>query len=134
MKELVEREHEGRYGWIVYRGGQPAGFADLDLKGDTELGYLSVYVCRDLRNAGVGTVALRRILQEAQSLGLAGVVAHTQADNEAALRCLEKAGFSQLDEYGLDNLRHGRDLRFILRFTAAGNSRSAMEETQNGYA
>ena len=102
VRELVEHDHEGRYGWIVYRGGQPAGFADLDTEGDMGLGYLSMYVCQDLRNAGVGTAAVRRVLQEAQGARLPGVVAHTQADNEAAIRCLQKAGFSQLGEHGQD--------------------------------
>lgn len=134
VQELVEceGESEGRYGWIVYRGGKPAGFADLDVEGDMELAYLSVYVCRDLRDAGVGTAALRRVLQEAQGTGLACVVAHTQQDNEAAIRCLEKAGFSQPDEHGPHNRRYGRDRRFILRFAAPDNNRLAIEEKQNG--
>ncbi|MGF1472942.1 MAG: GNAT family N-acetyltransferase [Rubrobacteraceae bacterium] len=135
VKELVESEgeHEERHGWIVCHAGQTVGLADLDVEPDTELGYLSVYVCRDLRNVGVGTAAVRRVLREAQDAGLAGVIAHTQADNEPALECLKKAGFSQRDEHTPPDRWHGRDRKLILRFAATDNRRSEMEEAQNGY-
>lgn len=127
VKELVE--HEERRGWIVCWGGQPAGFADLDVDHDTALGYLSMYVSQGVRGAGVGTVAAKRVVEEARSIGVAGVIAYVQPDNEAAIRCVEKAGLLPLDEYD----QGGRERKFALRFGRTDSRRSSIEEQHNGY-
>ena len=120
VKELVEREGEpgrepeGRHGYLIYRGGRAAGFADLDIDHDTGLGYLALYVVRDLRRAGIATAAVGLLMQEAQSIRLAGVTAYVQPDNEAAIRLLEKSGFSSLDHCD-------RERGFVLKFARPGN-------------
>ena len=102
VKELVE--HEERVGWIVYwgtdRGTEPVGFADLDVDRDAGLGHVSLYIARPARRSGFGTASLGLVSGEATNLGLSGMVANVPADNEAAIRCLHKSGFSPVGPIG----------------------------------
>ena len=109
---------EQRLGWIVHRGGEPVGLADLDVDSDERLGHLALYVAPPHRRRGVATQAIRRVAREARQRGLLGLVAAVEADNEAARRLLDSFPFSCVGTPS-DSRRvaeeHGGTLRYVLR-------------------
>ncbi len=79
------------------RGGEPAGFVDLDLSGEYDgTGWLAFYVAPPFRSRGVGRRMLGLAAEEAQALGASMLLAAAEEDNPASARCLEGAGFREL--------------------------------------
>jgi L-amino acid N-acyltransferase YncA len=64
----------------------------------------SVYVHRDWRGRGVGSLAMQALIEEARSAGLEKLVSRVFIENEASLRMLGKLGFRAVGIYE----RHGQ--------------------------
>ncbi|MEY4965190.1 MAG: hypothetical protein RL274_773 [Pseudomonadota bacterium] len=100
LEELVREQQAAmesglcRY-WTVLENGDAIGSVDLSLIEDAsaELGFL---LRRDRWGNGFGTEAVLAVIAQG-SLGVTRLAAAVQAGNLAAVRVLEKSGFSKLD-------------------------------------
>lgn len=102
VEEMVREQQEAmangicRY-WTVLEEHEPIGSIDLSLIADAsaELGFL---LRRDRWNRGLGTEAVGCVIAHAFSqLHLTRLAAAVQTGNFAAVRLLEKSGFSRRD-------------------------------------
>lgn len=102
VEEMVREQQEAmangicRY-WTVLEAFEPIGSIDLSLIEDAsaELGFL---LRRDRWNRGLGTEAVGCVIAHAFSqLNLTRLAAAVQTGNFAAVRLLEKSGFSRRD-------------------------------------
>ena len=82
----------------VAPGGAVLAAAHLIVEGD--LGEVAVLVDDDWQRRGLGTALLRRLRAHAEQAGIAAVVAHIGADNEAMLRTLRRLGAEPADRDG----------------------------------
>ncbi|QNP75496.1 GNAT family N-acetyltransferase [Streptomyces roseirectus] len=81
----------GESTFTVVDDGVPVGSARLALRGEGVL-ETGMWLGRSHRGRGIGTAALRLLLDEAARAGARVVVADTTADNSAALGVLRRSG------------------------------------------
>lgn len=79
--------------------GEPVGAAwtSLPYASETsEFVHFNVRVIRDARRRGVGTALLRRVSEQARSLGRTRLYMVTRSDDDEMLRYLDTRGFGEL--------------------------------------
>lgn len=110
----------GGFARLASDGERPLGFALARDLGD-ECEILSLGVITEYRRLGVGRALLRAVLQEAARLGRPSVVLEVAADNAAARRLYEEAGFIAVG-HRPRYYRRGADMvdALILRCPATG--------------
>ncbi|MEB3958778.1 GNAT family N-acetyltransferase [Streptomyces kunmingensis] len=87
---LVGPLHESTF--AVTYDGKTVGSARLALRGTHGVLETGMWLARSWRGQGVGTAALRLLLQEAAGAGARSVVADTEVHNAAALASLRRNG------------------------------------------
>ncbi len=83
------------HAYCIYAEGQMVGFTmyGLDEEDETVLYIDRLMIAEPYRGQGLGTLALKKIAQEAAALGLSRIALSTAADNLAAKHVYEKVGF-----------------------------------------
>ncbi|MBB5156723.1 GNAT family N-acetyltransferase [Saccharopolyspora phatthalungensis] len=71
-------------------GGEVVGMGNLMYDGDS--GELALLVRDDWQRQGVGTVLVRKLVEQAEELGIGTLTAHTHVDNTAIARTLRGGG------------------------------------------
>lgn len=88
-------EPAGEKTWGILAGGALAGSIRLkrvDAVNGLDTAETGIWLGRSFRSRGIGSAALRLVLAEARSAGIAEVTARTLAGNRAAQRILAGAG------------------------------------------
>ena len=93
-RDAAHWELHGFGKWLALEHGQPVGRGGLNVtfldgRPEVEIGWA---VARANWGRGIATEIARASLDEAQRLGLRGVIAFTRPENTASLRVIEKAG------------------------------------------
>ena len=96
-KEYEERYPDAEYA-VVLVGGRPAGRIWITRPGD-EIHLLDIALLPEFQNCGVGTVLLRRLMDEARGAGLP-LRHYVFVLNTEALRFYERLGFEVIGESG----------------------------------
>ncbi len=96
-KEYDERHPNAEYA-VVLVGGRPAGRIWITRPGD-EIHLLDIALLPEFQNCGVGTVLLRRLMDEARAAGLP-LRHYVFILNTEALRFYERLGFRVIGESG----------------------------------
>ena len=86
------RHTPGCFAWLVHKEDIPVALVQLDTDSSGS-GSVALAVRPDLRRRGYGTRVLRALLQRPEVLPLRCVEAEVEADNSAAIRCAQSAGF-----------------------------------------
>jgi L-amino acid N-acyltransferase YncA len=102
-------EHADPYGiFIAVELGRVIGWASLNRFSHrcahAGIADLSIYVARDRRGRGVGTLLLRDLIRRAQTSGFSKIVLHALDENEQGKRLYEKLGFREVGVFR----QHGR--------------------------
>ena len=93
-RDAAHWELHGFGKWLVFEDGRPVargglGVTFLDGRPEVEMGWA---VAREHWGRGIATRIALAALDEAQRIGLRGVVAFARTENAASLRVMEKAG------------------------------------------
>lgn len=107
-------------------GSQMAGYASISLSTTPRrrgVGQLEVYVHPSFQRAGLGGVLVREVLEAAAARGVRKVNAEVPAENQAALKLLQRSGFQyegtrRESYFGADNAYHDLILMGIILKTA----------------
>jgi RimJ/RimL family protein N-acetyltransferase len=84
----------GEKSWAVFSGGEPAGSVrlKLDAGADVPTAETGIWLGRSYRARGIGSAALRLVLDQARRAGLSRVTARTMEGNRAARQLLTSLG------------------------------------------
>jgi L-amino acid N-acyltransferase YncA len=85
---LVAEENNKVIGWLSFRPFYRRPAYDAAAK-------LLIYVAPNNRSKGVGSVLLKKALEQSPSIGLSAVVGYILSENKPARRLLERQGFEQ---------------------------------------
>ena len=78
--------------WMAIRGNELVGYVTMEID-DDGVGYEALAVRPDLRGQGIGTEILLSLLATPQALQAKSVAGGVDPENNASVRCHEKAGF-----------------------------------------
>ena len=114
-RDAVHWELHGFGKWLALEHGTPVGRGGLNItfvdgRPEVEIGWA---VARENWGRGIATRIAMASLEEAQRLGLHGVVAFSRPENAASLRVIEKAGLLRERE-----IRHGGVPHILFRAEA----------------
>lgn len=100
VRELLEARLDTHPAVVVERGGLVVGFAWTGPYSDRPcyggIGEFSVYVGREARGTGAGTLALRALLSGCERRGFWKLVSRVFTDNGASRRLCLTMGFSEV--------------------------------------
>jgi phosphinothricin acetyltransferase len=100
VRELLEGRLGSQPAVVVERDGEVVAFSWSAPYSDRPcyrgVGEFSVYVARETRGAGAGTMALRALLAECERGGLWKLVSKVFTDNAVSLRLCAAAGFTEV--------------------------------------
>ncbi|MFQ3547352.1 MAG: N-acetyltransferase family protein [Termitinemataceae bacterium] len=113
-REIARRIDEvcAQYPWLVYeRDRTVLGFAYAGRwKGRSAYRFTAesaVYVDREARGGGIGTLLYTRLIQELREMGLHRVVACIALPNPASQKLHEKMGFTKVGEFSEVGFKFG---------------------------
>jgi RimJ/RimL family protein N-acetyltransferase len=86
------RNEPGVYAWMVHEHDNPIGHIQVDIKADG-VGTIGFLIQADFRNQGVGKQMLKEFLNRPEIARADRIVAETEPDNTASIRCLLSVGF-----------------------------------------
>lgn len=98
-KEWFLAKHENGYPiWVYEKEHRVAGFATYgSFRSSPAYKYTiehSVYVHKDFRKLGIGSILLKTVINDAQEKGYATIIAGIDASNASSIHLHEKLGFS----------------------------------------
>ncbi len=107
------KDHDDRYPVLVAsREAHILGWASLNRFSHRcahqGIADLSIYVAREQRGRGIGTLLLGRLEERAKLRGFHKIVLHALNDNEAGKRLYRGCGFSEVGIFKAHGLRNGR--------------------------
>ena len=78
----------------------------LEKSSTDDFAVLGVFIAdNDFRNRGIGTQAIREIIKnDLQYMHTNKILLHVRAENERAIKCYNKVGFSEIRKYEKDGL------------------------------
>ena len=93
--EMSARNQEDRPNWAIIFSGKVSGVVSLSFEQNYQICVLGYGIHGQLRGRGFSTEAARAVIDAAFSScdRLQRIRAHTDADNEASMRVLQKIGF-----------------------------------------
>lgn len=118
-EEIWLNDHSFPYGvWVAEEGGKLLGWASLN-KFSTRPVYkyvadLSVYVSREVRGKGIGTLLLDFIVKTAKKNGFHKIVLSGFAFNTAAMALYRKFGFHDVGTYKEQGQLNGKWVDVVL--------------------
>ena len=98
MRRLIADPKLGR-AWLIEVAARPAGYAVLTLGYSIEFGGVAafvdeLFVAREFRGRGIGTVSLELITREARKADVAILLLEVTQSNDRAKRLYRKVGFA----------------------------------------
>ena len=97
VAEMCGRSREGLPNWAVVHKGQVVGVVSLTFEQDYRISVIGYGIHGDLRGRGLAVEAAQTVIDHAFAnySRLRKIRAHTDAENVASIRVLEKLGFSR---------------------------------------
>jgi len=119
-----QQSKPGYYEWMICDGGTPVALAGFEIQEDGAAAVL-LLVCPDQRRRGYGARVLKALASVPEARSVRVFVAPVEPDNQAAIRCLEAAGYESM---GTD-----RDDKGFLRYTLKPIAQPARCRPPPGY-
>jgi RimJ/RimL family protein N-acetyltransferase len=90
------------YVWMIYHGGTPVALAGFEIREDGSAAVLFL-VCPNQRGRGYGSCVLKALASVPEAQSVRVFVAPVEPDNQAAISCLEAAGYKSMGTDPDDN-------------------------------
>jgi RimJ/RimL family protein N-acetyltransferase len=93
-EQMVASVPDDSFGLITFAGDVPVGAARYIILEEEDKAEMAVSIIDEYQNSGIGSKLIALLADEGQKQGIRQLIASVQAENEAALRILEKLPFA----------------------------------------